>query len=173
MNNISIIREPFILVLIGLPASGKSAWTREFMEKYGDRFDCEVAYISLDKYIDARAAEKGNTYSEEYANSVGYASAMLKSESNDAFRNGLNIVWDQTNLSKKKKNRAGILKKVPDGYQKIAVDFDVPDKVLTERLERRAREEGKFIPKHVIESMCKSYVPVTKSEGFEIIEKVR
>lgn len=171
MKNISIIREPFILVLIGLPASGKSTWTREFMEKYGDRFEREVAYISLDKHIDARAAEKGTTYSEEYANSVGYASSMLKTESNEAFAKEVNIVWDQTNLSKKK--RSGILKKVPDVYQKIAVDFDVSDRVLTERLERRAREEGKFIPKHVIESMCKSYVPVTKSEGFEIIEKVR
>ena len=171
MKNISIIREPFILVLIGLPASGKSIWTREFIDMYCNRFERKIAYISLAKHIDAIARAKGTTYSEEYANSVGHASAMVKYESTDALQNELNIIWDQTNLSKKK--RAGILKKVPDGYQKIAVDFDVPDKVLTERLERRAREEGKFIPKHVIESMCKSYVPVTKSEGFEIIEKVR
>ena len=171
MKNISIIREPFIIVLIGLPASGKSTWTREFMKRHGERFEREVAYISLDKHIDSRAEKNGTTYSEEYATSVGYASAMLKSESNAAFGNEVNIIWDQTNLSKKK--RTGILKKVPDVYQKIAVDFDVPDKVLAERLERRAREEGKFIPSHVIESMCKSYIPVTKDEGFEIIEKVR
>lgn len=171
MKNISIIREPFVLVLIGLPASGKSTWTKFFLDKYGDSLEREVVYVSSDKHIEALAKDRGTNYSQEFANSIGHATAKMKAEANDAIKGELNIIWDQTNLSKKK--RRGILNKIPDTWQKIAVDFDVSDKVLSERLERRAREEGKFIPPHVMENMCKSYVAPSKDEGFEIIEKVR
>jgi predicted kinase len=171
MKNISIIREPFVIVLIGLPGSGKTTWVNSFLNSYRSRFEREIIHVSLDSWIEQKASERNATYSDVFNDCVGWATSKMKSQSKNAIKNENNIIWDQTNLSKKK--RRGILKKVSDSYQKIAIDFDVMDNVLRERLDKRAREEGKYIPSKVMENMASSYNPITKDEGFDIIYKVR
>lgn len=151
---------PILVVMIGLPASGKSTFIKNNFSGFN--------VISSDDKIEKFAQDEGKTYDEVFSKYVGRASGEIKSDFENAVRNHENIVWDQTNLSKKK--RRGILQKTPDEYVKVAVVVDVPDKV---RYERMGNRPGKTIPDHIVKNMEKSYQAPTKDEGFDKIIYVK
>jgi predicted kinase len=157
--------KPKIYIMIGLPGSGKSTWIRTHLKNE------DFILVSSDDIIDTIAAEQGITYSEAFKSSIGFATGEMKRIFDDAVKQNKNIVWDQTNVSKKK--RKGILNKVPNNYKKIAVVFETEDAVIAQRLKTRAEETGKHIPSHVVDSMAKSWQSPTKEEGFDEIIKVR
>lgn len=158
---------PQLYVLIGLPGSGKSTWTEKFLALNQKE---EYVIVSSDAIIERYAKERGQTYSEVFSDVSGFAMKEMSAVADNAFKNKLNVIWDQTNMSIKK--RKSILQRAK-GYNKIAVDFDVSDRELQRRLDERAANTGKFIPKSVIDSMAKSYDAPTKDEGFDQIIRIR
>ena len=110
---------PEILVLIGLPGVGKSTFINKNYNNH--------VIISSDNIIEKYAKEEGKTYSDVFHNYIGRATSEMKEDFQRAIENNENIIWDQTNLTKKK--RRGILNQIPSHYKKIAVVFDVPDKI--------------------------------------------
>jgi predicted kinase len=155
-----IADKPELIVMVGLPGSGKSTFIRKWYPNY--------VVVSSDDVIEKLAAADGKTYDEVFKQYVGRASGEMKTTFNNAVKNNESIVWDQTNLSKKK--RRGILQQIPSHYRVVAVVFNIPDKV---RAERAAQRTGKTIPDHVMRSMEQSYDPVTKDEGFDKIIEIR
>ncbi len=94
-----------------------------------------------------------------FAETVGPANEHALATAKDAFAQGRDLVWDQTNLTRKV--RAARLRLVPPGYTKIAVLFPTPNKrVLTARLKNRP---GKTIPPEVVASTLER---PSKREGF-------
>lgn len=158
---------PKLYVLIGLPGSGKSTWTTKFLR---DNNDINFTVVSSDAIIERYATERGKTYSEVFSDVSGFAMKEMSASADDAFNNNRNIIWDQTNMSVKK--RKCILQRAK-GYVKIAVDFDVSDKELQRRLDERAKTTGKVIPKNIVDSMAKNYDEPTKAEGFDQIIRIR
>lgn len=154
-------QQPEIIVLIGLPGSGKSTWKEKMLSKAGS----DYTVISSDDIIEDFAEKEGKSYTKVFDKYIGRASKMAKQKFNEAIKNHENVIWDQTNLSEKK--RRGILSQVPDGYKKIAVAFEVNDEELKRRLDKRASETGKEIPDHVLKNMAQSYQPPSESEGFD------
>lgn len=164
MNQLN--EQPEIYVLIGLPGSGKSTWTQRKLASSGKAF----AVISSDNHLEAMAKKEGIGYSEAWKKYIGEATGRMKQDFRDAVAAGQNIIWDQTNLSKKK--RRGILQQVPAHYIKVAVDFNVEDRELMRRLADRAEKTGKHIPETTIKEMGKTYQAPSKDEGFDKIERV-
>lgn len=155
---------PEIVVMVGLPGSGKSTWRDKFLASA----DKEYVVISSDDEIERLAKDAGMDYTSGFKQFIGAATGITKQKFRDAVNSNRNILWDQTNLSAKK--RRGILQQVPDEYHKTAVAFEVPDDELKRRLRRRENETGKSIPPEVIKSMAKSYDRPSKSEGFDIVK---
>ena len=158
--------EPEIIVMVGLPGSGKSTW-RDAMLAKSDR---EYVIISSDDEIEALAAEAGTTYSAGFKQFIGKATAISKQKFREAVNKGRNILWDQTNLNPKK--RKSILSQVPEEYTKTAVVFNITAHELQQRLDKREKETGKFIPPNVMKDMARSYRPPTKEEGFDTVSFV-
>ena len=152
-----------IIVMVGLPASGKSTHRDKMIAESG----VDYVIVSSDDEIERFALEEGSNYTEAFDKYVGRATAIAKKKFRDAVKEGKHIIWDQTNLTPKK--RRSILKDVGEDYRKVAVVFELTDDELDRRINKRKSETGKDIPAHVMKSMAKSYLPPTKEEGFDNI----
>lgn len=127
--------------------------------------------VSTDDMIEEYAAEKGLTYSEAFSK-VDFKSlnTRFKYAIKAAVEEGKDLIIDRTNMTVKGRRE---LLKLAEGYEAHAVVFIVTDAVLEKRLKERAANTGKFIPKHVVENMAKSYVAPTKDEGFVAVTYIR
>ena len=153
-----------LIMLCGIPTSGKSSYVRQGQEEtpHLDGF----MVLSTDAYIEREAKRLGSTYNQLFDELVGPATEELNNNLRLALRDNLSIIWDQTNLTPKARKRK--LAKVPPRYEKTAVWFDIS---LEEALRRNETRPGKYIPKSIIKRMYASFVPPTKSEGFDHIIK--
>jgi tRNA uridine 5-carbamoylmethylation protein Kti12 len=153
-------------VLVGLPGSGKS--TRlSFVDD--PEFSDTVFVYSTDNYIEAQAKEAGKTYNDMFRDHIDAATKHMNDVLAIAISAGIDVYWDQTNMSSKK--RKGILSKFPKSYRKECWCVRPPQTPeewgdLEIRLMFR---EGKTIPHHIIEAMADSYVEPELDEGFDYI----
>lgn len=151
---------PLLYMLVGIPGAGKTAWVSE---NFPDLTGYYVA--STDRLLEIYAAMLGSTYNDVFKEHIGYAEKAMMCHITDAIMYNYNIIWDQTNISRK--SRAGKLNKIPSHYEKVAVFFTTPD---DQELNRRlANRKGKTIPFHVINSMTEMLEPPDLSEGFDRI----
>lgn len=147
------------IVLVGPPGVGKSTFIKNNL---GDNF----VRISSDHYIEEVAAKKGKTYTEVFKEAIAYASESSKRDFQEALTTKSNIVWDQTNLSAKK--RKGLLKQIPVDYEKICVYWVIKDHA---KWKRQLDRPGKDIPKSVLDSMLDNYEYPSYDEGWNQIKK--
>lgn len=147
---------PVIYVLVGIPGSGKST-ARAAMVAH----TASSVVVSSDDYIENFAKSVNKTYNEVFADAVKYTNEHMDRLVKYAIDNNLSIIWDQTNLTAKKRKQ--ILSKVPDSYRKIAVFVDTPVNVALERNSKRSRT----IPENIIKSMYMTLEPPTEDEGFD------
>lgn len=152
-----------LIILIGLPGSGKSYWRANFLT---NNKDYEVA--SSDDIIDALCLKDNITYSEGFDKFIKQADKEFKEKVENFFKTKNNFIIDRTNMSEK--SRKDYLNKAKlNNYKVRAVVFSVSDAILNDRLKKR---EGKNIPSYVISTMKKSYQRPSLDEGFTNIEYV-
>jgi len=164
-----------LYMLVGLPGTGKSTWTKNFKKKYMEdqskqAFDTNTPFVwnlsivSTDNIIQTIANENRLTYNQMFDNlTYSFAEKITHKLSKFAFERNDIVIWDQTNLTVK--SRAKKLALVPSHYKKTCVMFGIPED-LAERLRTRV---GKDIPDNVMMSMIKSYQYPTLEEGFDDI----
>ena len=147
---------PVFVMLVGLPGSGKSTWRRVL----GDNF----LILSTDDYVERVAEREHTTYSAVWERVIGAANKNMHDNFRAALERGQSIVWDQTNLTLKK--RRSVLSQIPRHYQKVAVYFEIPE---SERQCRILSRPGKCIPDDVDRSMRDNYERPTRDEGFDVV----
>ena len=151
---------PTLYMLIGIPAAGKSTWIAK------QAFDgSKTRIISTDNIIERRAQEQGKTYSEVFQKEIKGATHQMNRDLKQAVAAGDDIVWDQTNLTRK--GRAGKLAEIPESYRKVAVFFATPDDAELKR--RLASRPGKTIPANVVLAMKNQIERPGTGEGFDEI----
>lgn len=152
---------PTLYMLIGVPGSGKSTWRNANPLP-------NAVVVSTDDYIDFVADRQGITYGEAFKDNIKTATQLADQKAREAFKAGRDVVWDQTNLTRK--TRAPKLAMVPDGYEKVAVFFPTPG---NEELKRRlASRPGKTIPPHIVLGMISQIQEPTEDEGFDRVIRV-
>lgn len=154
-------KRPKLWMLIGVPCAGKSTWVDYQVEdNEGDIF-----IASTDNYIEYIAKTGWKTYNEVFKDHIKDAEKRMYEGVIDAVKDDIDIVWDQTNLTRK--SRAKKLAMIPDHYEKIAVVFSTPE---PEELEKRlASRPGKTIPYQVVKGMIESMEYPELDEGFDIV----
>ena len=149
---------PKLTILVGLPGSGKSTWREKNITSE------EV--ISSDDIIEKYCQEDGITYNEGFSKYAKIANNEIKEKAKKALEQNKDIIWDQTNLSKKsRKLKINMAKKY--GYKVVCVVFEVEDSILYTRLKNRP---GKEIPDYVIKNMMGNYQFPTKDEKIDQIK---
>lgn len=178
--DLSVIDLPIMIMMVGLPASGKSTWVKSFLSnslKDIRRNETkEFKIISTDDIIEEMAKlegvldNNGNVdYNKAYYKFNGFSNKEMKRRLSDAISNRNNFIWDQTNMSEKIRRKR--LKRV-DEYYKISVIFSISDEELKRRSMVRLQETGKSIPDHIIESFASIYERPSKTEGFDFVYEV-
>ena len=157
--NIDKLKDPYILILIGPPLSGKSTWiNKNFSDK-------EVTVISRDQLVLDVYGE--DDYNAAFKNvDQKKVNRLLEQSFVDANDNRENVIVDMTNMTSKR--RRTTLDNFDDDYTKIAVIFPILDwDDFMKRNKKRELEENKTIPEHVLKNMISSYQPISKDEGFD------
>lgn len=150
-------------MLIGVPGSGKSTWIQNQNFNFNN-----TVIVSTDNIIEDRAVAKGLTYSDIFQDEIKSATAEMNDSLKAAIAQQKDIVWDQTNLTKK--TRRPKLMQFPIEYEKIAVFFVTPDDVELQR--RLGNRPGKTIPANVLLGMKSQLQLPQLDEGFDYIEYV-
>lgn len=150
-------------MLCGIPTSGKSTYV-EKLKKLDYWKDAVV--LSTDAYIEKEAQRMGMTYNQVFDDVIDNATRELELQLNMAKDKGRDIIWDQTNLSKKTRKKK--LSKLPSYYRRNAVYFEIS---LEEALERNKHREGKFIPESILKRMWHQFEIPTRNEDFDYVEK--
>lgn len=150
-------------VMVGLPATGKST----FIEKIKNE---DTWIYSTDMYIESVAEENGITYDDAFKTNIDDAKKFNDKKLETMTYLGKDVIWDQTNISKKKRKKI-ISQMKEKGYSVECICFLHPEpskiddvKMWDERLKSR---EGKTIPQNVISNMIENFVLPEKDEGFD------
>lgn len=162
LNDMLKSSNPQIILLVGLPGSGKSTFVNNYrLKKHG-------IIASTDNIIEQKAKEAGTTYNEIFHKlDFKQVERQMKDDIKKAVEQKENIIVDQTNMSSKA--RSSKLNLVPPSYDRYAIVFWPDIKIVNQRLEKRKKDTGKSIPKKVIDSMLAYYVPPSEKEGFKSI----
>lgn len=151
-------KTPRAIMFVGLPGSGKSTIYNNF---YKDAYKL----VSSDAIIERIAVRNNVDYNESFKQFSKISHSQVIADIKDYAANNDNFVIDMTNLtvdSRKKK-----LDLIPNHYYIAAIVFNAPDEEQHQQiLNSRA---GKTIPKHIMESMAKSFVMPTHNERFDSI----
>ena len=102
----------YVIVMVGLPGSGKSYLIDKLLSEGGT----DWFVYSTDAYIEAMAEQLGSTYTEVFEHYIHEATEFMNAALEQAIAKGRNVLWDQTNMNSKK--RRWITSKFPDTYTK-------------------------------------------------------
>ena len=152
-------KSPFVIILSGIPMSGKSTWVRE---NYPDTLT-----ISRDEILMEVAGTRDYNLAFKTADQK-LVDKLLAKRITDAATQKVDVIIDMTNLSRKV--RVKNLSYFSDDYYKVSVVLPILDsEEYKRRNDFRSVNENKFIPPFVIKSMMDSFVLPTDDEGFDKI----
>lgn len=149
--------EPFVILLIGPPLSGKTTWIRQNFPT--------TDVISRDEIV--MEVHGSRNYTEAF-DSVDQKEVdrLLNKRLLDFSSEKRNVIVDMTNMNVKR--RTATLNYFSKDYYKMAVIFPIlsEEEYQTRNL-KRIKEENKDLPMHVIKRMIASYQPISPEEGFD------
>lgn len=150
------IKEPFVIILIGPPLSGKSTWIRE---NFPDTHVICRDEILMDVYGSRNYTEAFNKVNQKEVDKVLHQSLV------DANKEKKNVIVDMTHMgSKRRKQNLNYFTK---DYYKLGVIFPIlSDEEYVRRNQKRIDEENKNIPMSVIKGMISTYQTISPQEGF-------
>lgn len=148
-----------LIVLCGLPGTGKSTETDRY-RKLDDWF-----VYSTDDYLEAVAEYHGTTYNEVFEQYIKQATSEMNQKLADAIAAGKSIIWDQTNLSRKKRKK--ILRQVGDTYKRECWYFPLYAGQYENWRTRLNKREGKHITDKAVKQMIEQFEQPLPSEGFD------
>lgn len=145
-----------ILILIGIPASGKSTWAKEYVRKHAN-------YVRVNR-DDFRSMLKDAAMCENKIEDMITSLTFKVIES--ALMKRLNVIVDNTNLKRK------YIDEIVERFKYQAdIDYQVFDVSLNKAIERDNSREAK-VGEGVIRKMYESYKVLIDSFDFQPVKKI-
>ena len=157
--NLKHIKEPFVIILVGPPLSGKTTWIRNNFPT--------TEVISRDEIVMEVYGSKNYTDAFNNVNQKE-VDRVLDSRLKEANKSKKNVIVDMTHMTSKRRKQN--LDYFSDDYYKLAVIFPIlSDEEYVKRNKKRIEEENKDLPMHIVKRMISSYQPIRSDEGFNKI----
>ena len=150
-----------LYIMVGLPGSGKSTFVKNHLSH------CDYV-LDTDSYIEEAARSMGKTYNDVFETHIKYSTKLMwqtwddikKEEFEENFKGPLKVVWDQTNLTVKKRKK--ILDSAPSHWRKVLVWVE------SDTWKEDSNRPGKSIPHEILSKMEKSMEePRIRPDGFD------
>lgn len=149
-----------VVVLVGLPASGKSTWVNQQLITRDMKTVISRDRIIVERYPHLSYNEAWESVDQKFID------RELQRHLVDS-KKDLKVIIDMTHMSKKSRRKS--LSHFDSSYKKKCVVFLTDLQTLKLRNETRA---GKVIDEEVIKKMMRSFYPPSLGEGFDEIEYV-
>jgi predicted kinase len=156
------------LILVGLPATGKSTWVDSLIDD--DPYDkdpiADWSVHSTDNIVEEIADNYGFTYNEIWKDTIGLATKLYNRDIRETIMGKWSCIIDRTNLTIESRKKIIDLFK-SHGYTIEVMVFSKPDDIeWNNRLNSR---EGKSIPKEQLDAMIERYQAPSNDEGIDEI----
>ncbi len=153
------LKNPFVILLVGPPLSGKTTWINNNFP--------DTNVISRDEIV--MEVFGSRNYNDAFRNvNQKDVDKVLRQRISDAAKSGNNVIVDMTNISPKR--RRSTLSNFNKDYNKVAVVFPtLSDDDYLFRNNQRIINENKSISLSIIKDMISNYVPPSLEEGFNEI----
>lgn len=154
--NLKTLKEPFVIILVGPPLSGKSTWIRQNFP--------DINVISRDEIL--MEVYGSRNYTEAFQNvNQKEVDRVLDSRLKEANSSNQNVIIDMTHMTSKRRKQN--LNYFSSDFYKLAVIFPIlSDDEYVRRNNKRIEEENKDLPMYVIKNMISSYQNIKDDEGF-------
>ncbi|MGD1416518.1 AAA family ATPase [Bacillus stercoris] len=150
-------KEVRFLLLCGLPASGKSTFAKELIEREDGTKRDDVKYLSSD-------AIREELYGDESIQTdPSKVFELMRTRTLDALKAGKHVIYDATNISRKR--RKGLLQQLPKGIHKTAVYMATNYSTCVDLNIHRDRT----VPLEAVDRMYKNLQIPIYSEGWDNI----
>ena len=152
---------PTVYIVVGVPASGKSFWSKRYVAKV-NAFTEKIVYISSD---DIREEICGDAQDQSRNNEVF---EIFYNRARQAIQEGKDVILDATHLSKKTR------RKCRNHFKNLNCKFiAVQMKTPIEKAIRRNKNRNRVVPNYAMERMINAFEPVEENEGFDEIWRVK
>ena len=150
------MNRPKLIILCGIPGSGKSAYAKDYMERNNNTIHLSSDAIREELYGD-----------ESIQGNPGEVFTLMQKRAVEALNDGCNVLYDATNITRK--DRAAMIGMCPK-FAKIECHIIwAPIEVCIERDAARERTVGK----EIIDRMLKRFQSPYYDEGIDEIQIIR
>lgn len=154
--NLKNLKEPFVIILIGPPMSGKTTWIKE---NFPTTEVISRDEIVMDVYGSRNYTEAFNNVDQKEVDKV------LTQKFLDSNLSKKNVIVDMTHMASKRRKQN--LNYFSDDYYKLGVIFPIlTDEEYERRNNKRIEEENKNLPMAIVKNMISSYQPIQPDENF-------
>jgi predicted kinase len=153
---------PRFTMLCGPAGSGKTTFRTNLLKDAPN-----TVVISSDDILMEWAEADGISYQEAFLAHREKTNALMEDVASAAFEAGLDVIWDQTHLTREVRRIRLI--DVPDNYDRVAVAFSAPEELLKERVKAREERTGKVVPDDVVHLQAETFELPDYDEGFDSI----
>ncbi|MFA7408284.1 MAG: ATP-binding protein [Anaerolineaceae bacterium] len=151
-----------LYLMIGLPGAGKSTLVSRIL-----RVNPTLTVLSTDNFIEEVAEREGKTYSEVFKDAIGDATRNLEETKRKALEEGADVIWDQTNLTRKKRNSITRVFRAA-GYRIEYYLILVEEKRRYDWYKRLDCRPNKKVPRKVIKTMTHHFqMPESDVEDYD------
>ena len=156
---------PCLVMLVGVPCSGKSTWSRDFLLKNED-YSLVCRDDILEELYPAETYEKSYELAQADNKQLKVDKEFL-SRIRAIVKEKKNLVVDKTNMPRKTRNSVLSISEVQKHYKKMAKVFMTDIDELNRRNEIR-KEKGKFIKQSSYDRMFQAFYPPLIGEFDEV-----
>ncbi|KAJ0021911.1 hypothetical protein NQD34_009401 [Periophthalmus magnuspinnatus] len=155
-----------ILLMVGLPACGKTTWAMKHAEAYPEKKYNVLGTNAIMDKMKVMGLRRQRNYSGRWDTLIQQATQCLNRLIEIAARKRRNYILDQTNVYGSARRR----KMRPfEGFQRKAIVICPTDEDLKERTLKQTNEQGKDVPDHAVLEMKANF---TLPEVCDFLEEV-
>eukprot|EP00927_Polykrikos_kofoidii_P037758 TRINITY_DN3197_c0_g1_i6.p1 TRINITY_DN3197_c0_g1~~TRINITY_DN3197_c0_g1_i6.p1 ORF type:complete len:494 (+),score=92.90 TRINITY_DN3197_c0_g1_i6:64-1482(+) len=162
------LKEAEFIMMAGLPACGKTYWAQKHMEANPLKNYVLLGTNAVIDQMKVMNLNRQRNYADRWEELISQATPIFNKLVEIAGKTPRNIILDQTNVYQTARRRKASA--FQNFGKRVCVTIVNDEEQLSQRTNKREREEGKLVPVNAINQMRANFVAPELDDGFTGIE---